>query len=109
MNGMRNLPHSSAQIKHASAMSVQNIPATIQKIMTSFRPYFAKIKQVPEPLPMHSTPLAAINDFLVIEDLQERLTAVLERSRHRATLNRSFESIPIVYSVANPMSGLWLT
>jgi len=46
---MRNLPHSSAQIKHASAMSVQNIPATIQKIMTSFRPYFAKIKQVPEP------------------------------------------------------------
>jgi cysteine desulfuration protein SufE len=39
---------------------------------------------------MHSTPLAVINDLLVIEDLQERLTAVLERSRHRATLPLEF-------------------
>jgi cysteine desulfuration protein SufE len=39
---------------------------------------------------MHSTPLALINDFLVIEDPQERLTAVLERSRNGATLQPEF-------------------
>jgi cysteine desulfuration protein SufE len=39
---------------------------------------------------MNSIPLAAINDLLVIEDLQERLTAVLERSRRRAPLQPEY-------------------
>jgi hypothetical protein len=59
---------------------------------------------------MHSTPLAAIDDFLVIEDLHRApyrgLGAV---SSAGPASNRNIESIPIAFWDASPKSGLYLT